>query len=686
MYGSDIRLVTMTATPVSENGYALELLQADRSHPILTRRLQASKQAKLINAPNAEKDFVKATVEAAVKFIDNGQVIGVVVNRVATARRIWKALVKQKVHAKLLIGRVRPYDRDLLMKQLFPEICAGRKRKKGRPLVIVATQTIEVGADIDFDGLVTEAAPLDALRQRFGRLDRLGEMVNTKAVILYRESQRDTKKSLKPDPIYGTAIQDSWEWLQAVANNGSIDFGIAAMEEKMQRLAPPTTETKDAPVLLPSHIKLLSQTGPESPKIDVSPWLHGAGRASSDISIVWRADLISDDPTKWDVVSLRPPLTREALEIPLYAARAWLQGQRIKDVTDIEGVPSQDAAFQGSGKPVLRWRGPDDFKIIQPEEIISGDTIVVPATYGGCDEYGWDPSQKLPVKDIADYCSLERKASHVVRLVPGLIGWMENSESSVLHAVAEVIAAETEVDPEMGVDMDRIRAAHSSLQALLKDIDHPLITAFRHRFEIELHPLGVVLRGRVLDEVDGTLSGGVAVQLTDHLDGVAKKTDPLGSLHAEREKIKLAAQLHDLGKKERRFQIMLYGDPFAAAAGPALAKSGLRKLAEKNAAYAQSGLPRGFRHELASLALSKENDPLVCHLVGTHHGYGRPWFPVCHDPDALGYKKAELNSGWLNAFATLMKNYNPWLLAGMELILRAADARQSMAEQEAANV
>jgi CRISPR-associated endonuclease/helicase Cas3 len=659
------------------------LSEADRGDAILKRRLQASKLAKLANMPNAEKDFVEAAVDAAKKLSDSGQIIGVVVNRVATARRIWKMLAKQKIRAELLTGRIRAYDRDLLMKRLFPEICAGRHRKKEPPLAFVATQTIEVGADIDFDGLVTESAPLDALRQRFGRLDRLGQLGKTNAVILHREPQLDSNKLPKPDPIYGTAIHSSWKWLQATAQNGLIDFGIAAMEQKLQKSAPPAAKPKHAPALLPSHIKLLCQTGPQSPNIDVSPWLHGAGRSSSDISLVWRADLIANDPAQWgDVVSLRPPLTREALEIPVYAALAWLQGQRLKDVTDLEGVASEGPTDRSTGNPVLRWRGQDDFKVIQPEEIVAGDTIVVPATYGGCDEYGWDPTQKTPVKDIADFCSFERKRNHVVRLIPELTDWLGNSESAVQLAVAEVIVAETEVDPEMGVDQNRVKAVHASLRALLKDIDHPLIKAFRNRFEIERHPLGIVLRGGVLDDVKGTLNGGVAVTLDLHLEGVSRKADSLAVLHSEREKIIRAAQIHDLGKKEPRFQIMLYGDQFAAAAGPALAKSRLRKLAEKYAAYVLPRLPKGFRHELASLALSEEEDPLTCYLAATHHGYGRPWFPVCQDEEAPGVKQASIDSGWLKAFAILSKKYNPWFLANMELILRAADARQSMDEQE----
>src|SRR5208282_1102604 len=116
-----------------------------------------------------------------------GKVIAVIFNRVASARAAFSRLrVEAGAETILLTGRTRPYDRDRLIENYQHRFKAGRARDGDQPLYVIATQCIEVGADFDFDALVTECAALDALRQRFGRLDRLGAITDARGVVLLR--------------------------------------------------------------------------------------------------------------------------------------------------------------------------------------------------------------------------------------------------------------------------------------------------------------------------------------------------------------------------------------------------------------------------------------------------------------------------------------------------------------------
>ena len=146
--------------------------------------------------------------------------IVVFTNRVATARETRRQLSSHEdVVTALLTGRMRAVDKDAAvarLKDLQLESGVSRTRELPKPVIVVATQTLEVGADLDFDGLVTECASLDALRQRFGRLNRMGRNIDAKAVILVRADQARPKRD--DDPIYGEALTNTWKWLNNHTN------------------------------------------------------------------------------------------------------------------------------------------------------------------------------------------------------------------------------------------------------------------------------------------------------------------------------------------------------------------------------------------------------------------------------------------------------------------------------------
>jgi len=276
------RYCVMSATPPeSIPGAAMFPLPLERDaaldHPRLQKRIMARKLASLEKPVKGDdEEFVSEAAELAQKFKDQGKLrVALMVNRVATAAKIADRLLRKLGDAAdvvLLTGRMRPLDRDALVKRWKALLKAGSTEQMEKPVVVVTTQCLEVGADFSFDALVTECASLDSLRQRFGRLDRLGELGESSAAVVIRE--RDTKRPKDDgDPIYGKAIYETWTWLnepdQRMADQ-TVDFGFAALDERIdalrtadpQRFKGLLAPWDDAPVLLPAHLDLLCQTSP----------------------------------------------------------------------------------------------------------------------------------------------------------------------------------------------------------------------------------------------------------------------------------------------------------------------------------------------------------------------------------------------------------------------------------------
>ena len=101
--------------------------------------------------------------------VDEEQKILIVCNRVAHAQEIFKQIdeLYPDTDKMLIHSRFKRKDRNRLEKELkevynaSPHAC-----------VVVSTQVVEVSLDISFDVMITEAAPIDALIQRFGRINR----------------------------------------------------------------------------------------------------------------------------------------------------------------------------------------------------------------------------------------------------------------------------------------------------------------------------------------------------------------------------------------------------------------------------------------------------------------------------------------------------------------------------------
>ena len=102
--------------------------------------------------------------------LSKDQRVMVVCNTVKQAQDVFKQLQHATDNAQLLHSRFILKDRQRIEKELEQN----ENEPEGAELLI-GTQAVEVSLDIDFHCLFTEPAPIDALIQRFGRINRKGK-------------------------------------------------------------------------------------------------------------------------------------------------------------------------------------------------------------------------------------------------------------------------------------------------------------------------------------------------------------------------------------------------------------------------------------------------------------------------------------------------------------------------------
>jgi CRISPR-associated endonuclease/helicase Cas3 len=667
---------------------------ADRRHDVAGPRLRASKAARLVTIePKGAPSVIAALARCHLGSADEprSDTVAVVVNTVGLARDVFTELRREGLPAVLMIGRVRGADRERIAKKLAP-FTIGGSRTEGDPRVVVATQTVEVGVDLDLGAMVVEAAPLDSLVQRLGRLDRQGLRGLTEVTVV---------RVAHDDPVYGAPAAETWEVLAGLAGGteslagppGSLDalapprldLGTEALDQQLagvdrKRLV---ARTESGPVVLPPVLDVWARTAPlPMPDEPVAEYLHGFERPSALVSIAWRA-VAAETDGDWesafrqslDVVSLR---SDEQVEVPLWEAKAFLEGRTVAGA-DV-AAPSPPGIDETPEQPLRTCVRLDDGEVRlcrSRQDIRPGAILLLPSAAGGYDEWGWSGRAGQVVPDVADLC----RPGGTLRLDPLVLETLgltdvdtaplakalrardeardDDDREEPREAFAAVLA---EVLAKARAKGSTVRSDVASLFESLSSRPEPVergTAAERVRGRILLaradHDRGVVVRWNerglaegssleLRDDADhddsdrSTSRTGCRVELGEHCRAVGARAAAiarrLGLAPDSARAVELAALAHDLGKGDPRFQLSLWGGDRLGqeADGRLLAKS------DQPSRRHGASWPRGMRHEalsatvvgpfLEGVGAGDVDATLVRHLVQAYHGHGRPLMPA----------------------------------------------------------
>jgi CRISPR-associated endonuclease/helicase Cas3 len=118
-------------------------------------------------------DLLSNGIDVIVSDLRQGKQVLVCVNTIKRAQEVEKELRAKGVldHELLLIHGRYIFRHRNIREQAIMERC-GLNIANPQPLILIATQVVEVSLNIDLDTIYSDPAPLEALLQRFGRVNR----------------------------------------------------------------------------------------------------------------------------------------------------------------------------------------------------------------------------------------------------------------------------------------------------------------------------------------------------------------------------------------------------------------------------------------------------------------------------------------------------------------------------------
>ncbi len=726
------RMLPLSATARQNDSGVLNLSREDLEHPVVYKRLTATKRLRLTELPE-DQELPEALAEAAWKACEQGQnplrlVIFSDSPKIAEAakqRLEAKAksdaklgISKAEIATELLVGARRVFERQRAAKWLKREgFLASSKVKPSKPAFLFATSAGEVGVDLDANHMVADLVAWDRMIQRLGRVNRRGDGEAT--VIVFHEALK------KPTEAKGLKdYERNQAWLQAVkclpaeedAYNGSPGAiqalkNRAAAEDALRAiLEAGTTPTWLHPALTRALADAWAMTSLKEhtgrPKI--GPWLRGWDSNPPQTSVVWRKYLPvhsvgpPDKAKIEDFFEAAPPHFSETLETETSTALSWVIARAKAVLARAKAKPKQEYGKVSQEAPAL----------LRPDDVVAyvlgqDGGVQRPLTLRDLDLDGDEKEDKKKQKGrLADV--LAASTLVVDSRLGGLHkdGRLSNSEDSAPVTVDEPWPNQDNEHPavtpwEAGLIEENAELTDSN--------DRKPTVAFRVRqvdsaaelsipagsdwklsysFATHLSNEGEELRWLVVDKWrenssnEEARSAGTKQSLKEHQEWAEKQVKEIGArLNLPQDYIgmlAIAARLHDEGKQSPLWQRAFNappGGPYAKTPGPI-----------------KFALLDGYRHEFGSLgvaetdssllALPEEMKDLALHLIAAHHGFARPSIRINGCEDAPPSALEERAKSVALRFARLQKRWGPWGLAWWEALLRAADQQASRDNEE----
>lgn len=685
-----LQVVETTATPRAEAGVAVGVEAGDLAvDEPLRRRLTTPKPVTLLplepwpipRSGPGRKAGVAALVDEAVRLREAyGATVGCFVNTIAVAAAVTEELRVRGMNPKLICGRMRPYDVAQLRPPQSTLLSIDGDAKVD---VLVSTQSLEVGVDLDLSAAVTELAPGGSIAQRAGRVNRLGSRKTEVTVVV---PEAELPANAQSGPYQRDDLAAALTWLE---RRRSDPAGLAPWALRDPRPPAPALRRDLLQRLELAQTWHLARTSDDlaAAQDDLDLWLSDElGASDYEIGVVVRRALPTDEADAVRLIEALPPREHEVFPVPIQAA-AKIVGDRLTSGSVLVR-PGEDAPRPLADGDRLR---PGDLLVIDDTTAIFTSGVV-------------DPDGAQRVADVLDALPDPGPGQVVLRIERGTA-----AHGRFLDAVADLIDL-SEPDPEPDPqEVARLLRAHREeltpppmVVAAAALLDRP--DGEPAQAQVILHSQDAedgepeLLRLIVVDLRKATVDAELRqtwtprrrpVSLRRHAEAVAARAGSVGSrldLPAELvEVLRLAGWHHDDGKADERFQRSLGASPGAAP----LAKSGMRDPRRIKKLRAASGLPTNWRHEQLSVvhawpALSTLDDQtrdLVVRLIGTSHGYGRHGFP--HTSGQLVDPAGEIATTlfdeglWDELIERTHIRWGVWGCAYLEALLRAADGQVS---------